>query len=64
MYMEFTTEQFATLYPDMWKAMPFTMRLEFMSDPNYRFRLRPCPDGRTAVEIGYPEDEWKIKAGS
>lgn len=59
-YQEFTTEEFAKFFPEMWNQMPMQMKLEFMSDPKYRFKIQPLPNGRTAVEIGYPEDNWLI----
>lgn len=64
MYLEFTTEQFAKLYPDKWNAFPLHMKLDFMADKNYIFRVRHLADGRTAVEVGYPEDNWNINSST
>ena len=40
------------------------MKLDFMADKNYIFRVRHLADGRTAVEVGYPEDNWNINSST
>lgn len=60
MYLELTTDQFAILYPHLWKDIPLQLKLETMADKDYRYRVQTRPDGGTAVEIGYLSDKWRI----